>query len=115
MKNEHLLLTSRGEAVLDKYRLEENSLQKRNKKWDGKWRVVVFDIKERFRNIRNKVRSELQSFGFRKLQHSVWITPYDCDDLIALLKIDMRIAEDVEYMLVETLESEERFKIMFNL
>lgn len=42
--------------------------------WDGKWRVVVFDIPEQKRIIRNLFRRNLKKWGFKHLQKSVWIS-----------------------------------------
>lgn len=47
------------------------------KKWDKKWRVVVFDIAEISRQKRDLLRKKLKELGFGMLQRSVWITPYD--------------------------------------
>lgn len=43
-------------------------------KWDGKWRIVVFDIPEQRRIIRNLFRRNLKKWGFKGLQKSVWIS-----------------------------------------
>ncbi len=39
--------------------------------------IVVFDIPESERFVRNVLRSFLKEWGFEKLQHSVWITERD--------------------------------------
>lgn len=46
------------------------------KKWDKKWRLVVFDIEEKHKSQRDKIRSKLKSLGFGMLQESVWISPF---------------------------------------
>jgi DNA-binding transcriptional regulator PaaX len=43
--------------------------------WDGRWRMVVFDVPEDRRGLRDKLRKQLHYRGFGYLQHSVWITP----------------------------------------
>lgn len=48
-----------------------------NKKWDGKWRVVIFDIEERNRKNRDLLRYKLIELGFGMIQESVWISPHD--------------------------------------
>lgn len=48
-----------------------------NKKWDKRWRVVIFDIKEIDKSKRDLLRDKLRSLGFGMLQESVWITPHD--------------------------------------
>lgn len=64
-------------------------LFKLNRKvWDGKWRIVIFDISENERIIRDALRFKLISLGFGKLQESVYITPLDVlGDLKEFLKI----------------------------
>ncbi len=47
------------------------------RKWDKKWRIVIFDIAEENRNIRDGLREKLKELGFGMLQKSVWISPYD--------------------------------------
>lgn len=48
-----------------------------SKKWDGNWRVVIFDIEEKEKTLRNSLRRKLLSLGFGKLQESVYVTPLD--------------------------------------
>jgi phenylacetic acid degradation operon negative regulatory protein len=48
-----------------------------HKKWDGKWRLVVYNIPETFRVLRGEIRTNLQSLGFASLSASVWISPHD--------------------------------------
>lgn len=43
-------------------------------KWDGKWRIVVFDIPEEKKLIRNMFRRNLKKWEFKLLQKSVWIS-----------------------------------------
>lgn len=45
--------------------------------WDGKWRVVIFDIEEKKKVVRNFLRRKLVSLGFGQLQESVYISPLD--------------------------------------
>ena len=40
--------------------------------WDGIWRLVVFDIPEKHRRVRNVLRRRLKDWGFNKWQKSVW-------------------------------------------
>ncbi len=70
----YLRLTSAGkEKVVRDFPLI--SLQ--NKEWDGKWRVVIFDIAEASKSLRDRVRNKLKELGFGMLQESVWVTPHD--------------------------------------
>jgi len=67
-------LTEDGEKAAEKikYKLGKN----KPKKWDGKWRVIVFDVPEKLRGKRDLLRRELNNFGFMQLQRSVWVYPH---------------------------------------
>ncbi len=45
------------------------------RRWDGRWRLILFDVPEARLNTRNKLRRYLKDHGFGYLQNSVWITP----------------------------------------
>lgn len=45
-----------------------------NEKWDGKWRIVIFDIPENKRKLRNILRSKLREWEFIPWQKSVWVS-----------------------------------------
>ena len=112
-QNGKLTITERGERYLMKEIIYEKL--KNKKKWDGKWRVLIFDIPERKKTMREYIRHNSISIGFMRLQDSVWIYPYDCEDLITLLKADLKIGKDVLYMIVEALEYDKPVKSYFGL
>lgn len=107
-------ITDAGKQVLELELLREKSLQK-PKRWDKRWRVVTFDIPERRRSIRVRLRRFMEEFGFVRLQDSVWVYPYDCEDLIALAKVKFRVGADVLYMIVEQLERDKYLREYFSL
>ena len=49
---------------------------------DGEWRIVIFDIPEKFKKAREALRMKLKELGFLELQKSVFIFPYECEDEI---------------------------------
>jgi DNA-binding transcriptional regulator PaaX len=100
----YLRLTERGKRELLRMQLTEDLLKK--KRWDGCWRVLIFDIPEKKRSMRAKIRQSLVNVGFLKLQNSVWIYPYDCEDFVALMKADLKIGKDLLYMVVDELEGD---------
>ena len=67
-----LYLTAKGEIE----RLVAKMDVKKQIKWDGKWRMVVFDIPEKAREKRDQLRALLKRQGFAKLQASVFVNPY---------------------------------------
>lgn len=107
-------ITEKGESKLDFLDKHDFKL-KIPKKWDGRWRVVIFDIKEFRSRTRFLLRKTLSQIGFVRLQNSVWLYPYDCEDLISLLKADFKIGKDVLYMIVEKLENDWHLRKTFQL
>ncbi|MBI2334733.1 hypothetical protein HYU96_02930 [Candidatus Daviesbacteria bacterium] len=65
----------RDKALWTKMRLNDE-------KWDGKWRLVIWDIPEKRRVARDLLRHKLKWLGFRKLQKSVWITKKNCTQVL---------------------------------
>lgn len=109
-----LELTPKGEAKLRQLELCEYQLKK-PKRWDSKWRVLIFDIKETRKGLREKVRLTLISIGFEKIQDSVWTYPYDCEDLVALLKVDFKIGRELLYLIVDSIENDNWLRDKFGL
>ena len=107
-------LTSGGKQKVEMLYGGELGVKKPHR-WDGKWRIVTYDLKEAKRGLRAKLRNTLTSFGFVKLQHSVWIYPYDCEDLIMLIKADFKIGKDILYLIVEKVENDMWLKRSFGL
>jgi len=75
----YVSLSELGRQELNKFKEKAESpllpqLKKSNKAWDGKYRVVFFDIPEENRIIRDTLRSKLKEFGFVGWQKSVWLT-----------------------------------------
>lgn len=70
----YLRLSSQGK---EKLRRDFPLLSFQKKKWDKKWRLVVYDIKEISRNTRDRLREKLRELGLGMLQQSVWISPHD--------------------------------------
>src|SRR3989344_1358292 len=108
-----LRLTAKGERQLIELELRE--LVKRPRRGDHKWRVIIFDIPERRKALRIKLRETLKSIGFERLLDSVWLFPHDCEDLIALLKADFHVGDDVIYMIVDSIERDGKFRKHFKI
>ncbi len=113
-KNGYFTITKEGERYLNTWKLKSNQ-QLKNRKWDGKWRVLIFDIPEYRRSVRRKVRITLLDIGFLRLQDSVWIYPYGCEEYVRLMKADFKIGKDLLYMIVDHLEFDIQIRKHFNL
>lgn len=51
-----------------------------NKKWDGKWRIVSYDIPEKLHWRRDALRKKLEELGFGMIHESVWISPHPFEE-----------------------------------
>ena len=109
-----LRITSRGRNHLSRLaiKLARPQLQKR---WDQKWRILIFDIPEKRRGTRISVRKQLQAAGFKRIQDSVWAYPHACEEFIALLKSEYRVGKDLLYLIVETMEGDRTLREQFGL
>ncbi|MDO8617774.1 MAG: CRISPR-associated endonuclease Cas2 [Candidatus Uhrbacteria bacterium] len=107
-------LTSRGRAELQAYELGQKAIQI-PKRWDQKWRVLVFDIPETRRHVREKLRHVLKTWGFYRLQDSVWVHPYECSTVLELLRTKYGIRHEALYLLVEHLDQDHWLRKHFYL
>ena len=91
--------------------------KKKAKKWDNMWRAVIFDVPEKKRYQRNFLRRELKSMGFRELQHSIWITPYDIEkELMCLLKLWLKDFEgDIRFLNIQKISQDADVRKLFVL
>lgn len=110
----YLTVTKKGDVLTRQLEIADHKLKKPNR-WDKKWRLLIFDIPEYRKNLREKVRNTLRAIGFVQLQKSVWVYPYDCEDLIALLKSDFKIGKDLLYLVIEEMENDKKIREVFGL
>src|SRR3989344_2472491 len=98
-------ITNEGRKIVEEIKRDSIGLPK-PKRWDKKWRILIFDIREERKMLRDKVRRTLISIGFKRLQKSVWVYPYDCEDFVALLKADFKIGKDLLYIIADAIEND---------
>lgn len=78
-------LTEEGKRKVKEIQFENLEIKKPSV-WDGKWRVIIFDIPDKYkRRARDALREKLKELGFYPLQKSVWVIPYPCEKEIQFL------------------------------
>lgn len=89
LQKQHLVITQKTEGG-KKVELTDKGMRraltisyqglkiKPQKKWDGLWRIVAFDIPDRHKWGREYFRNKLKEIGFYPMQESVFISPYPC-------------------------------------
>lgn len=110
-----LEITEEGRRHLELEIARAESPAKRRRRWDGRYRLVLFDIPQKRRAVRDRLRLIMSQCGFMRLQDSVWVSPYDCEELIALVKAELRVGNDVLYAIVDQIGNESRIKAHFEL
>jgi len=102
-----IFLTPKGKKIAQKYHLHDMKI-KRPKKWDKKWRLVIFDIPHHLKVKRNAFRKKLKDLKFYPLQKSVWIHPFECKKELELLRKFFGFSKkNVQLLLVEKIEDKE--------
>jgi|SRR3989344_342757 len=81
----YISLTKEGKQKAGKYLIDDLEIKK-PVNWDGKYRIVMFDIPNTTRLRRDVFRGKLKELGFYRLQQSVWVHPYECKREIGLLQ-----------------------------
>lgn len=108
-----VFLTDKGRLKSLNYKLDNIKNKKEN--WDGKWRMVAFDIPEKYKKGRDALRQKLKKIGFCELQKSVLITPFDCQKEIELLVNYFNLNKYVRFGLLEFIDNSNYFKNYFKL
>lgn len=96
------------------YELENMALDV-PKRWDKKWRVVIFDIPEKHKRLRDVFRVRLGQLDLYMLQESVFVSPYPCFDEVEFLRELYGVSFSVRYLLVERIEDDDFLKEYFRL
>lgn len=108
-------ITKEGKKRAGKYQIDDLFLE-RPKKWDGKWRLVIFDIPNTSAVIRNVFRRKLKEFGFYPLQKSVWICPFGCQEEIAFLREFLGAGKkQIQVLEISKIEDDISLKKIFKL
>lgn len=109
-----LVLTDKGKERALTYDIEKMEIKK-PKQWDGKWRIVLFDIPERARKIRDAFRHHLKQLNFYEFQKSVFVHPYDCQDEMEYLIEFYDAKRFIRFIIAEHFDNELHLKDHFKL
>lgn len=97
-----------------RYKFEVMKIKK-PKVWDKKWRVVIFDVPEGKKRMRDQLREKLRHLDFYALNKSVFVHPFPCFDEIEFLRQVFLIGGEVTYLVAEKIENQERLLRWFEL
>ncbi len=109
-----LILSEEGKRRALKYNLETLKIKKPTK-WDGLWRIVIFDIPEHFKQGRNVLALKLKQLGFYPLQKSVFIYPYECKNEVDFIIEIFNLRPYVRFILAKETDIDLDLKNKFGL
>ena len=108
-------LTKKGKQVFKEIQLDTVNITK-PPYWDGKWRIVIFDVPDRsFKVAREALRRKLKQWEFYQLQKSVWVCPWPCENELQLLAELYGIAPYVNIIVAEKIVADSSLKKHFGL
>lgn len=107
-------ITENGMTRALTYKLDEMQV-KRRESWDKKWRIVIFDIPEGKRRLRDEFRERLKQLGFFQLQKSVFVHAFPCADEVEFLRQIYGVDVDATTILATKIEGEEKLRDFFKI
>src|SRR3989344_6267344 len=111
---EYYVLTSTGKVRAMRYKLKTMAI-KPQKKWDGLWRIVMFDIPEDKKSARRAVGYAIQKLGCVQYQKSVFITPYPCTKEIDFAGECFEVRKYIRIITAKDIENVNDIKKQFNI
>jgi len=107
-------ITDRGRRRILKYALDELVVEK-PKFWDGKWRLISYDIPKKYSKLRKIFQEYLKSWGFYQLHESVYLHAYPCGKQVEFLREYLGIGEYVRFFFVSRIENDRAFREFFGI
>ena len=107
------VLSTEGKRVALTYNLDKIEIKKH--KWDKLWRIVIFDIPEKKKKLRETFRFQLKILGFLELQRSVFVLPFKCRDELEYIIEFYNARKYVRYIEAYYIDNELDLKYRFDL
>lgn len=109
-----IVLSREGKKLAARFNLETLVI-KRQEKWDGLWRIVLFDIPEPRKKARDAIRFHLKDMGLIEYQKSVFITPYPCQKELKFVAEFFNARKYIRFIVAKAIDNELEFKRKFEL
>ena len=114
-KQINITLTKEGKKLAGKYQIDDLKIVK-PKKWDGRWRILIFDIPSIHKVKREALRGKLKELGLFQLQKSVWICPYNFQNEVQILRNFFVLSRDeMQIIIADAIENDEGARQFFRL
>jgi len=106
-KDKYYEVTPMGLSRINSFKSDITKIE-RPELWDGKWRVVLFDIIEKHKIERDTLRNKLIKIGFQQIQKSIYVYPFDCAKEVIIISSQLNISDNVLIMISEIIQNEEK-------
>lgn len=106
-KEEYIELTKKGLGRVSKIKHDRIEIA-RPSQWDGKWRIVIYDIPKDKSTERDHLRRVLVRSGFLKVQESVYVFPFACTDEVEQISYESGVKNFVEIFIAKAIIAEEK-------
>ena len=107
-------ITDKGRNEVIKMKIEELGIL-RLPVWDGKWRMVFFDVDESNKIKRDQLRKWLLKLGLKRMQKSVFVHPFPLEKEIKFLREVLGVPHGVKLVTAEMIENDHDLREMFDL
>jgi hypothetical protein len=107
-----LVLSEEGKKRMLIYNLETLKL-KRQDRWDGHWRIIIFDIPERLKYEREWLSRKLKEIGMYQLQKSVYVYPFECKNELDFIIEYFGLRPYVRFGLLKEIDNELHLRKIF--
>ena len=87
----------------------------KKRKWDGRWRMIIFDVPEKKRRYRDYLRQMLKTLGFKELQKSTWVTPFPIPDFLKELLWEERMKHFTRFITIKEIDYDQDLRKTFGL
>lgn len=109
-----ITLKKRGKELVLRYKFDEIRIKK-PPRWDGKWRLLIFDIPHAKKRARDALNRKLKEMEFYPLQKSVFLQPYPCEDEIDFIGQVFNVREHILLLTISDFEGSEKLRHHFGL
>ncbi|MEK7148380.1 MAG: hypothetical protein AAB770_00515 [Patescibacteria group bacterium] len=109
-----LVLSKDGQILAITYDIENMEI-KSPTQWDRKWRIVMFDVPEKFKKIRDTLRMHFKNMGFYEFQKSVFVHPYPCGKEIEYIMEFYQAQKYVRFIVAAEIDNALELKRHFHL
>lgn len=107
-------ITDSGRRRILKYAIDDLSVEKPGS-WDGKWRLISYDVPENLKVLRNVFREYLKAWGSYPLHESAFLHAYPCEKQVEFLREYLGIGSYIRIFHVSKIENDKPFREFFGV